>query len=173
MKKLISILCLLYLCASCSTSKQTITIQSLKFKLLKESVKIKAQSLSEHNKKDEKVILLKNIYKAKDVLIGISDPLKDEIKKDLLKNHKFSHDYDMKSFELIEIQQYQSKLETINGNEVLYFYTYYEDVGEYSFRMVSKDYTQIFSGRIVFEKQSDYEEATKILNDLLNSVDFE
>ncbi|CAD0002245.1 hypothetical protein [Flavobacterium salmonis] len=165
-------LIIILLAASCSGSKNIQKIESVKFELPKGAVKIENTSLDQNNKKDQKLMLLKNIYKINDVYIGMNDPYKGEVKNDLLKDIKDGSDYDYKKFDFIESHQYKSSLENIN-NETLIIYTYYEDVGQYSFRKVNKEKTQIFGGTIVFEKQSDYTEATKIVNDLLNSVKFE
>ena len=173
MKKNLKNLIIIFLVVSCSSSKNIQKIESVKFELPKGAVKIENATLDQNNQKDQKLLLLKNIYKINDVYIGMNDPYKGEVKNDLLKDVKDGSDYDYKKFGFIESHQYKSSLENINNNETLIIYTYYENVGQYSFRKVNKVKTQIFGGTIVFEKQSDYTEATKILSDLLNSVKFE
>ncbi|RKR08975.1 hypothetical protein C8C83_0573 [Flavobacterium sp. 90] len=173
MKNFLKYLIIILLFISCSSTKNVQKLESVKFELPKGAVKIENATLDQNNKKDQKLMLLKNIYKINDVYIGMNDPYKGEVKNDLLKDIKDGSDYDYKKFGFIESHQYKSSLENINNYETLIIYTYYEDVGQYSFRKVNKEKTQIFGGTIVFEKQSDYTEATKIVNDLLNSVKFD
>lgn len=170
-EKKISLIIIL-LAISCGSTKNIQKIEFVKFELPKWAIKIENASLDQKNKKDQKLMLLKNIYKSNDVYIGMNDPYKGEVKNNLLKGIKDGSDYDYKKFGFIESHQYKSSLENINNNETLIIYTYYEDVGQYSFRKVNRE-NPIFGGTIVFEKQSNYTEATKIVNDLLISVKFE
>lgn len=173
MKKNLKNLIIILLVVSCSSSKNIKKIESVKFELPKGVVKIENASLDQNNKKDQKLMLLKNIYKINDIYIGLSEPFKGELKEDFLKSEKNGFDYDYKNFGFIESHQYKSSIEKINNNDALIMYTYYENIGQYSFKILKTDNKQIMGGTIVFEKQSDYTEATKILSDLLNSVKFE
>jgi hypothetical protein len=121
MKKLISILCLLYLCASCSTGKQTITVQSLKIKLPKEAIKIDKTSLDPSTKRNQRIIeldKLKNIYKINDVYLAMNTPFKGAVKKDLLINYKKFNDYQIKDFKKLDAKERDRILSVILAEEV-------------------------------------------------------
>lgn len=175
MKIYLKYIILLFLIVSCNTSKniQTIELGLVKFKLPKEAIKITTKNIDSISKLNQKIKELKNIYKIKDIYFAMNDPLKTDVKKDLLEEHKRGWDYDYKNFGFVESQQYVSSLKKINNNETFYMYHYNENIGQYSFKMVNKNRTQILGGTIVFENQSNYDEATKILNDFLKSVQFE
>jgi hypothetical protein len=172
MKNHIKYIILLFLVVGCSTTKN-IQIGLVKFKLPKYLEKIDAKDLNTTNKLNQKIIDAKNIYKIDNIYVTTSDTYKGEVKKNLLEGYKKGFDYQMKDFGLVESNQYKSSLTKINNNDVFTMYTFYKNVGEYTFKMINKDYNQIISGRVVFENQSNYEEATKILNDFLKSVKFE
>lgn len=164
---------LLLLIISCSTKKNIQTFDSFKLKLPKETVKITAKSLDSISKLDQKIIGVKNIYKINNVYLAMGDPYKGEVKEGLLENHKNGSDYRMKAYGYVESHQYKSSIEKINNNDALVMYEYYENIGQYIFKIKNPGNTQILGGMIVFENESNYDEATKILNDLLRSVQFE
>ncbi len=172
MKKHITLLILLLLITSCSINKKSLSIGEFKFKLPKKAVAIKPEDLDANSQINQKKIPTKYIYKIDDIYLGINDPYKGEIKKDFIKDQKKGWDYTFKDFEFIESHQYQSSITKINNNETFIMYKYYKNIGQYSFSMINKDNTQILGGTIVFENQTNYAEATKILNDFLKSVKF-
>lgn len=173
MIKKIAILIILFFVASCGGTKNIQKIESVKFKLPEDAVKIENTALDPNSKKDQKLIQLKNIYKVNDILIGLSQPFKGELKEGFLKDEKNGFDYDYKKFDLIESHQYKSSIEKINNNDVLITYTYYENIGQYSFKILKTDNTEIIGGTIVFDRQSDYNTATNTMYDLLKSAKFE
>ena len=173
MKKILKNLFILLLAVSCNSSKNIHKIESVKFELPKGAVKVEKATLDQNNKKDQKLLQLKNIYRVNNVFIGLSDPFKGEIKKDFLKSEKDGFDYNYKIFGFIESHQYKSRIEKINNNDALVIYTYYENIGQYSFKILKIDNNQVIGGTVIFEQQSDYTQATKIVYDLLNSVKFE
>jgi hypothetical protein len=163
---------------SCGTSKNSQLLEVGKFslKVPKEAVKITHEDLDSKNPSQQMIKKLTNmniIYKINDVYFGMLDPFKGEIKKDYLKDSKKGFDYLHKDFGTVESEQYKSSLAKINNNDVFVRYRFDKNIGQYTFKMVNKDYNQMFSGVIFFENQSNYEEATKILDDLLKSVKFE
>lgn len=172
MKKHIIHLILLLLITSCSTNKKALSIGEFKFKLPKKALEIKPEDLDTNSQINQEKIPTKYIYKIDDIYLGINDPYKGEIKKDFLENRKKVDDNRYKKNDFIEYHQYQSSLTKTNNNETYAMYEFKKNVGQYSFSVINKDNTQILGGTIVFENQSNYEEATKILNDFLKSVKF-
>ncbi len=116
---------------------------------------------------------LQNIYKIDNIYVGFGKPFNGEVKRDILQDNKNGFDSDYKKFGFIESRQYKSSIEKINNNNVFIMYRYYDNIGQYSFKILKNDYHQIIGGTIVFEKQSDFSQATKILYNLLNSIKFE
>ena len=171
-KKMINLILILS-AVSCSGTKSIQQIESVKFKLPEDAVRIDNTVLNPNSKRDQKLIQLKNVYKVDDVFIGLSQPFTGNLKENFLEEEKKGFDYDYKKFDLVESHQYKSSIEKINGNDVLVTYSYYENLGQYSFKVLKTDNTQIIGGTIVFEKQSDYTSSTKILHDLLESVKFQ
>ena len=172
MKKHITHLILLLLITSCSVNKKAHFIGEFKFKLPKKAVAIKPEDLDANSPINEKKIPSKYIYKIDSIYFGINDPVTGTIDKNFLEEDKKSFDYDYKRSGLIEAFQYQSSIVKINNNETFIMYKYYKNIGKYIYKTVNKDNTQVFTGTVVFENQSNYAEATKILNDFLKSVTF-
>ncbi len=172
MKKHITLLILLLLITSCSINKKAHSIGEFKFKLPKKAIAIKPEDLDANSPINGKKIPSKYIYKIGDIYLGIEEPVKATIDKKLLEEDKKDRDNYYKKHELIEFVQCQSSLTKINDNEAFIMYNYYKNSGQYIYKMVNKDNTQVFTGTVVFENQTNYAEATKILNDFLKSVKF-
>lgn len=172
MKKHITHLILLLLITSCSINKKAHSIGEFKFKLPKKAIAIKPENLDANSPINEKKIPSKYIYKIDDIYLGIEDPIKATIDKKLLEEDKKDRDNYYKKQELIELVQYHSIHIKINDNEAFIMYKCYKNSSQYIYKMVNKDNTQVFTGTLVFENQSNYNEATKILINFLKSVQF-
>jgi uncharacterized protein YcfL len=173
MRKNIIILKLLLLLVSCSTSKELIKLEHVSLKLPTGTKKNTKEQLNPLNKRDEIVMEYKNIYRVhEDIIITTPNSApKHKIEKNYLLERKKLIDGLVRENNLDEASQYKSYIETVNNNEVLITYKFY-DYGKYSFSIINKDNTQSFMGTITFENKSNYEKATKILNDLIKSVKF-
>lgn len=172
MIKKVTNLILILLMISCSSNKNVRKIEFVTFQLPKGAMKIDNEKLNNSNKKDQKITQLEYLYKINDIYIGLSQPFKGVIKEEYLKTIKNGFDYDYNKFDFIKSHEYKSNIEKINNNAVLLIYSFHENIGQYSFKILKTDNTEIIGGTIVFENQSDYNEATKVLYNFLNSVKF-
>jgi hypothetical protein len=149
------------------------SVQSITFALPQEAIKIANTNLNPNNIKDQTVIKYENIYKIDDMYFAITHPATGTMSNDHLDVIKTDHDRLMIDLEFVEVGQYKSSLEKINNNKVLIYYSFYDNVGDYFFMVLKNDNSEIFSGRIAFENQLNYTEATEILDNFLISVQFE
>jgi hypothetical protein len=176
MKKIITILLSVKLLISCSAGREQLKYDHVSFSLPKHAKKITKEQLNPVNKRDQYVMEFKNIYQViDDILITTTiSSSKHYIEKDYLLERKKWSDNFLRDNDLIEATQYKSRIETVNNNEVLIMYKFsdFSHFGKYSFQVISNDNTQTFKGTVTFENKSNYEKATKILNDLIKSVKF-
>lgn len=173
MKKLNLIICLFISCSYLSVAQTTYSISSIKFILPQEAVKINTSNLDLNKRKDKIVNDHENIYNISNIFLGISATEKGNMSNTHLEDFKKGQDFLMKRLELLNSLNYQSEIKTINNNKILILYSFYNNIGDYFFMVLKNDNSEIFSGRIAFENQSNYTEATGILDDFLISVQFE
>lgn len=178
MKKLILIIGLVVLYATSGKAQVTHTINNMTFSLPANAVKIANTSLAPYSEVQQKFVYLPHTYKINEVYLGFTDLKKAKNNRDSLEVYKANQDYDM-SHDLKIDGIYNSKIEAINGNDVYFEYMFSDGIGDYErsigqyFIMVyNYDIKKMFVGTVAFENQSNYDEATKILYDFLNSVSF-
>lgn len=178
MKKLILIIGLVVLNATSGKAQVTHTINNMTFSLPANAVKIANARLAPYSEVQQSFVKLPNTYKINEVYIEFIDLKKAKNNRDSLEVYKAGRDYDM-SHEFKYADIYNSKIETINNNDVYFEYTFCEGIGDYErsigqyFIMVyNYKIKKMFTGRVAFENQSNYAAATKILYDFLNSVSF-
>jgi hypothetical protein len=68
--------------------------------------------------------------------------------------------------------RYASVMKTINNNHVLVMYDDFENTGYYNFHCWNTTYTRVLTGSLQFNLV-DKDKATKILEDILNEVEFD
>ena len=82
-----------------------------------------------------------------------------------LEDIKKGQDFQMFRLEAINDLNYKSEIKNVNNNKVLILYTHNGNIGDYLFMVLKNDNKKIFSGNVVFNGQSNFVDATKILND--------
>lgn len=178
MKKLILIISLIVLYATSSKAQVTQNINNMAFSLPANALKMANASLPASIEVQQSFVKLPYTYKINEVYIGFTDLKKAKNNRDSLELYKANQNYRMIN-ELKFAGIYNSKIETINNNDVYFEYTfckgigdYKRNIGEYFIMVYNYKIKKMFTGRVAFENQSNYAEATKILYDFLNTVSF-
>jgi hypothetical protein len=110
----------------------------------------------------------KNFYWVNDVLIEV---VNDD--KPVKENHlsEMKKGYDAMYSSIKEQNHYTSIIKTVNNNQVLIMYDDWENVGSYHFHCWNSTYTSVLAGVLQFNTV-DKDKATKILDDILNGIEF-
>ena len=176
MKNYIIYISLFFLSISCNSSKNIVKTDSVKFKLPENAVKIEKTALNQFPKIVKNFEHHKDIYKVNEIYIGLTPIKQVNYAADRLKRLKGLYDDSRKEFDLLygkSNDHYKSSLKKINKNEVFIKYKYSLGIGEYYFVIVNNNRTKGINGSVIFEKESDYNQANKILRGMLNSFEFQ
>jgi hypothetical protein len=124
-------MCIVVLYATSSKAQVEYSVQNMTFSLPSGAVKIDNASLAPYNEVQRKFVSLPHTYKINEVYIGFTNLKKAKNNRESLEGYKADQDYDM-SHEFKYADIYNSKIETINNNDVYFEYTFCENIGDYN-----------------------------------------
>ena len=172
MKKYIIYISLFFLSISCNSSRNIVKTDSVKFKLPKNAVKIEKTALNQSPKIAEKFKPHSDIYKVDDIYIGLTPVAEVKYEADRLKRLKDVFEYGQIGLDFPDNDN-SSSIKKINKNEVFTKHIRSKENEEYYFVIVNNNRNKVIMGSVIFEKESDYNQANKILRGMLNSFEFQ